>query len=235
MPIVPPIHSPINIGSAFPFGKPTLAWKNPHAPVVDPGHRGVGNAVVFLRKVDLRRARPWDLPPVRVDQHDYQIHVWQGDVDAPVGFVERGAGVQMVSTQPVFHFLRARGAASFSLTFPDPHKPRTRRFNESGLVELSSAAGYSWMRGYLFVDEHPYYCRTDASGRFQLREVPAGEYELVCWLPNWHEASHERDPESGLIVRLFFKAALEKAAPVAVQPGVVSQVSFQVKAGDFQR
>jgi len=235
VPVVPPIESPINIGAAIPAGKPTLSWKNPNAPVIDAQSRGVGQAVVFIRNVESHRAKPWDLPPVRIEQRDYGIHVRQGDGDALIGFVQRGANVEMMATQPVFHFLRARGAASFALTFPDPNRPRTRRLDKNGLVELSSAAGYSWMRGYLFVDEHPYYCLTDDKGRFELRNVPAGEYELVCWLPNWREASHDRDPESGVVVRLFFKPPLEKARHVVLSARGVGEVHFQVQTSDFPR
>src|SRR5262249_30904512 len=153
-------------------------------------------AVVYLRGVDPARARPWDHPPVCVELRDYQIHVRQGDEEGRVGFVRRGAEVTAVSREPVFDSLQARGAAFFTLAFPDPDRPRTRRCPRAGVVELSSGVGHFWMRGHLFVSDHPYLARTDAAGRFSLPRVPAGRYELVCWLPDWHESSHERDADT---------------------------------------
>src|SRR5262249_39172772 len=139
---------------------------NPHAPAIDPATRAVKDAVVFLRGIDPRRSRPWDHPPVRVEMRDYLLVVRQGAAEGRVGFVRRGDGVEMVSAQPAFHALQARGAAFFTLMFPDPGGPRTRRLGRAGVVELTSAAGHFWMRGHLFVDDHPYYARADAAGRF---------------------------------------------------------------------
>src|SRR5262249_54571783 len=63
---------------------------NPNAPCVDAASRGVGNAVVFLRGVDSRRAKPWNHPPVLIEQRGRELHVRQGDVDGRDGFVRRG-------------------------------------------------------------------------------------------------------------------------------------------------
>lgn len=205
---------------------------NPNAPMVSPGG-AVGNAVVFLRGVDVRRSRPWDLPPVRVVQRGYEVHVRQGGAEARDGFVRRGEAVEMVSAEPVFHSLHAGGAAYFSLVFPDPDRPRRRVLDRAGLVELSSAAGYYWARAYLFVDDRPYYAHTDAAGRFVLPRVPPGEYEVVCWLPSWREASHERDPETSLVVRLHFRPPVERVRKVRLDPGATREVTFALSPADF--
>jgi hypothetical protein len=209
-------------------------WANPNAPAIDPSSRGVGDAVVFLRGIDPRRARPWDHPPVRVEMRDWQLHVLQG-ADARTGFVRRGGGVEMVSTQPVFHSLQARGAAFFALAFPDPGEPCTRRLTRPGVVELSSPAGYYWMRAYLFVADHPYYTRTDAAGRFTLPRVPPGEYEAVCWLPDWRTAGRELDGDTGQVSRLTFRPPAEVARPFRVTAGRSAEVSFAVSQSAFGR
>jgi len=227
LPVVPPLLEPINPLAADPLTEKT-PWPNPNAPVIDPSTRGVQGAVVFLRGIDPRRARPWDLPPVRVVQEDRQCHVRQGASDAAVGFVRRGDAVEMVSADPVFHSLHAGGAAFFTLAFPDSDRPRTRRLVDPGVVELTSAAGYFWMRGYLFVDDHPYYTCTDASGRFDLTDVPPGQFEAVCWLPDWREARHERDPESTLVTRLYFRPPWETVQPVELAPNGLAAVDFAV-------
>ena len=105
--------------------------------------------------------------------------------------------------------------------------------DRKGVVELSSGAGQFWMRAYLFVDDHPYYARTDAAGGFGLAQVPPGDYDLVCWLPDWREASHELDADTCLVSRLTFRPPLRVVKRVHVTPGqpttqdvTVSQKSF---------
>lgn len=201
---------------------------NPHALSIDE-NGGLAGAVVFLRGVNADEARPWDHPPVTVELNDEKPMVRQGDLPPGlVGFVHRGDVVTMVSRQPVLHSLRVRGAGFFTLTFPEPDKPRKRVLNETGLVELSSAAGFSAMHGFLFVDNHPYYTTTNAEGRFELPRVPPGQYDLVCWRPDPRVERMERDPETLLRVRLFFHPPKETIVPVTMHARETASIMMDV-------
>jgi hypothetical protein len=229
LPAVPPlIERPNSAGPTFDKGM-TL-WPNPNSPIIDPKTQAVQGAVIFLRGVDPQRARPWDRPPVRIVLQGRKLHVLQGDEDSSIGFVRRGDAVEMVSEDSIFHSLHASGAAYFTLAFPDRDQPRARRLTDTGVVELTSAAGCFWMRGYLFVDDQPYYTRTDADGRFQLTDVPPGQYELVCWLPDWREQRHERDPETSLVTRLYFREPIESVHPVKVEAKGNAMVELKLSA-----
>jgi hypothetical protein len=199
---------------------------NPNAPRIDARGKGVANAVVFLRGIDPRRGRRWDHPLVRVEQREGALHVVQGELDAHFGFVLCGDEIEMVSHDPFFHSVHASGAAFFTLTFPDPDRPLRRALKEQGVVELTSAAGYFWMRAYLFVAVHPYYTRTDSAGRYVLPQVPPGRYEIVSWMPNWVKARHEREPESGFVARIFFEPPLCRAQPLTLEPGQTREIDF---------
>jgi hypothetical protein len=190
----------------------------------------VCNAIVFLRGVDARKGRPWSLPHVTVVQNDYQIHIEQGDNTSQVGFVHRGDAIDMVSRQPVFHSLHLSGAAFATIAFPDPDVVRQRVLDKNGIVELSSAAGHYWARGFLFVDDHPYYTRTDGEGHFTLDQVPPGDYDVVCWLLGWRAISHTRDPESALITRQQYEAPIEVVQHLRVAAKMASEVTFAVSA-----
>ena len=98
---------------------------------------------------------------------------------------------------------------------------------------MSSAAGRYAMRAYLFVDDHPYYTPTDTQGHFVLDRVPPGHYEVVCWLPNWREAQHERDPDTAIINRLLFHKPAEMVQPVAARARETAELHFQVSRKSF--
>jgi hypothetical protein len=203
---------------------------NPNLPAIDSATKGVGNAVVFLRQVDLDKSKPWDHPPVTVEMKDCQFHILQGAIDASVGFVRRGDKIKMVSADRYFHSLHVEGAAFWNFTFPDPGLPLEKVAVKTSTIDLSSGAGYCWMHAYLLVDDHPYYARTGKHGRFAIAQVPPGRYEIVCWLPNWRQAHHERDAESGMIHRVFFEAPLQMAQTVTVGRNGKANVDFVLSA-----
>jgi hypothetical protein len=206
---------------------------NPHAPQINPDTRGVHGAVVFLRGVDPERSRPWDHAAVVVEHKDRRLEVLQGGKRSSIGFVRRGEAVTLVSRESVFNALTASGAAFFTLTFPDPNQPLKRNLRDRGHVELSSNAGWYWMRAHLFVDSHPYYVLTSENGSFRLPQVPPGRYQIVCWMPSWQIARQERDPESALVTRLFFQPPVEMSQYVSLEPGGEVSIQFDAKLALF--
>jgi len=205
-------------------------------PLVPDIQRGlVRGAIVFLRGVDARKARPWSHAPVAILQEEYQIRIQQDNETSPIGFVRRGDNIEMVSRQPVFHSLHLSGATFATIAFPDPDVVRKRRLDRRGLVELSSAAGYYWARAFVFVDDHPYFTRTDAEGRFRFDDVPQGEYEIVCWLPGWRAIRHTRDPESALISRQEIEPPIEIVHHIIVDRKKIIDVPFTMSASPSVR
>ena len=40
---------------------------------------------------------------------------------------------------------------------------------------------HPWMKTWVLVSDHPYYAVTDENGNYEIKGVPAGTYEVVCW------------------------------------------------------
>jgi hypothetical protein len=40
---------------------------------------------------------------------------------------------------------------------------------------------HGWMKGYIRVFSHPYFAVTDAEGNFEIKDAPAGTWNLIAW------------------------------------------------------
>jgi hypothetical protein len=139
---------------------------------------GVANTVVYLK--DVSRGKAFDLPEQRrfLDQRHcrYEPHIL---------LVPQHALLQMKSSDATLHTIHMDGAASYNLPFPFPNQIISRDMQSPGLVNLKCNGGHVWMNAEMFVAPHPYYAVTDESGKFELTNVPAGQYEIVAWHEGW--------------------------------------------------
>jgi hypothetical protein len=202
-------------------------FTTPHVPAVHSKTGGVANAVVYLKHVEPSKSKPWDHANVHIEFDERQLRIQQGDAQTNVGFVKRGSNVEVVNRDADFHLLRARGSAFFAMPLVEANKVHRRVLDKTGLVDLTCAAGYYWLQAHLFVAEHPYYARTDAEGRFKLDRVPAGTYEVICWLPSWHVEREERDPETADVARWIWAAPKEQTQTVRVQVAKTSEMIYR--------
>lgn len=238
LPVVEPIRL-LNV-RVPPAETPTAP--NPNAPRVFGGR--VAEAVVYLVGVDSRRSTPWKPDRVCVEVKRSELLIKQGDHTGRVGIVHRGDAVTLVSREaadpssggPALHSIRGRGAAFFTQMLPVPDKPVSRLLRDAGIVELSSGSGYYWLRAYLLVSDHSYVAVTGPDGAFHFADVPDGDYELVCWMPNWHVDRFENDPELSIWggpARMVFQGAVEKRQRIVVTAGQPTGINFTLSTAVF--
>lgn len=227
-----------DVQAAIPIGKQNYTWEMkpaPYAPKIDAQSTGLANVLISLNGIDLNHSKPWDLPPVTVLQRNQEIEIHQGDTPpGTIGIVHLGDAVTFDSSDTdVAHMMRARGAATFTLPFPQPHQPLTRHFDTVGHVELTSGAKMVWMVGDLFVADQPYYTVTDAQGRYTLKDVPDGKYELKVWVRNWRVLKYDRDTDTGITIRNRYAKPLMKTIHVTVKKNEITTQHIIVSESDF--
>jgi len=185
---------------------------------------GVANTVVFLK--DIARGKSMDLPEQRrfLDQKRcrYEPHIL---------LVPKKATLQMKSSDAVLHTVHMDGASTHNLPFPFPNQLISRDMSTPGLVNLKCNGGHMWMNAEMLVVSHPYYAVTDESGKFQLSDVPPGEYEVVAWHEGWGVARQEGSfaaPTERRIERPVFTEPRTWAKKISVQPGAPSTLNFVI-------
>lgn len=183
---------------------------------------GVANTVVFLSGIS--KGKAMDLPPARrfLDQKRcrYEPHIL---------LVPENDKLQMKSSDATLHTIHMEGAATYNLPFPFPNQVISRSMTSPGLVTLRCNGGHVWMNAEMFVAQHPYYAVTDESGRFELTDVPAGEYEIVAWHEGWSmkgtEAAHDVLSQQS-VQRPIFSQPKTWDKHVTVTAGHTSQINF---------
>jgi len=75
--------------------------------------------------------------------------------------------------------------SEFNYAMPKVVKEKALKINKAEHPIKIKCDVHPWMKAYVSVFDHPYFAVTDDSGRYQINNVPPGNYKVVAW--------HERD------------------------------------------
>jgi plastocyanin len=94
---------------------------------------------------------------------------------------EVGQWLELHNGDPVLHNADARIGPETIFNVALPHDHRTRRpLARPGLVVITCDV-HRWMNAFVAVTDHPYHVVTDASGTYEIRDLPAGTYRIRIW------------------------------------------------------
>jgi plastocyanin len=127
--------------------------------------------------------------------------------------VPAGGSVEFPNQDPVLHnVFSVSGDNRFDLDLYK--KPRSGRwtFLHPGLVRVYCNI-HPQMSAFVLVRDNPFWARPGADGRFEIRDVPPGDWVLKAW--------HERSGES--------------SRPVAVAEGGAAEVALTLDASRWKR
>ncbi len=114
-----------------------------------------------------------------------------------------GAELNILNNDGILHNIHTYSEANPPINKAQPkfRRKMTQKFDKAETVRVECDA-HSWMKGWLVVTDHPYYAVTDASGMFELAEVPAGSYILRFWHETLGEMTQDVTVEAGQLVSL---------------------------------
>jgi hypothetical protein len=127
-----------------------------------------------------------------------------------------GATVEFRNDDELFHNVFSLSKPNdFDLGLYKSGAQREQVFSTPGPVQLLCNIHAS-MNGWLYVSDSPWFAQADATGRFTVKNVPPGQYELEVW----HEWSTQvvKQPVkvTGVMAELSLAVDGERRAPAFV-------------------
>lgn len=203
---------------AEPLVKANPAARGPRVDVADESlvigdDGGIANVAIYLKKA------PHDWKPSGWGRDAVEIESDALRFSPRMSFVRAGQPMRLVVTanEPdnfLVHPVRSnafnilvRANATHDLTAPFA-QPETLPFAVQSNI-------HPWQRAWLIVLDHPFAAITDADGRFEIRDLPAGEHHFIVW--------HER------------RGYLNKDLVIRVEHGQVTEVELKYTAEQLAR
>lgn len=120
--------------------------------------------------------------------------------------VVRGTTVDFTNDDTVAHnvFTLPEAAVRFNLGLYGAGVKKTVTFDTIGEVPLLCNV-HPEMLGYVIVLQNPYFALTDTGGKFQIKNVPPGTYQLKVWNEKLENVSQQVAVTAGKTTAVEFK------------------------------
>jgi hypothetical protein len=160
--------------------------------IVNATNRGVKNVVVFLRPDDM--TGKVDFPKDKIYPDDAKRKPADVVIDQPwCMFVSRvtcarvGDTIVVKNPAPVNHNFfwssTNNGECNVNINPGMQFKMEKALVKENPPIQFKCTI-HPWMSGYVRIFDHPYYAVTDADGKFEIKNAPAGKFRIVYWHEN---------------------------------------------------
>jgi plastocyanin len=143
--------------------------------VVGPGG-GIANVVVRLAGITKGAALASPAAKPTLDQKVCQFR-------PHVVMLPAGSALSVINSDGILHNVHTYGEANPPINKAQPgfKKQIELQFDKPEFPIRVECDAHPWMKGWIVVQDHPYYAVTDQSGGFTLSNVPPGDYDLEAW------------------------------------------------------
>jgi plastocyanin len=148
---------------------------------VDAQSKGLRDVVVFLKTPPAHRTSPEQLPPAKMDQVNNRF--------VPRVMAARaGQRIRFTNSDAGNHNVRSSSSVATNefniFTAVEGNYERAFSANPSGQPIRIGCDIHPWMRGWIYIFDHPFFAITDHQGRFRISGLPPGEHELILTQPD---------------------------------------------------
>jgi plastocyanin len=161
-------------GNVIYHADPERPWRYGRYYIKDPKSGHLAEAVIGLHGSNLDHPGARQKPATSViDQKNYRF------VPETIA-IRAGDRVTFTNSDPEIHSVRTNDGQPFAVNTA-PGTEYTHTFPHGGGVRRPIQIGCSYhsnMAAWIYVFDHPYYQVTSTDGRFRLKDIPAGEFQL---------------------------------------------------------
>ncbi len=136
----------------------------------------LANAFVYIKSGLEGKTFAVPPTPVVIDQNGCWFH-------PRVLGIQTGQMLQVINSDPVTHNIHpmAQINREWNHSQGQGDAPLARKFLKPEVMIRVKCNIHSWMRAFIGVVEHPYFAVTGADGRFEIHNIPPGDYVLEAW------------------------------------------------------
>jgi hypothetical protein len=133
-------------------------------------------AFVYVKKGLEGKVFPPSTVPVLLNQKSYMY-------DPHVQGAQVGQPVMVYNRDPVLHSVHPLtfDNPEYGLGQSDPERPTVLRFSRPEVPIALRCDVHPWMRAFVGILEHPFFAVSDATGNFEIGNLPAGKYRIGVW------------------------------------------------------
>ena len=114
--------------------------------------------------------------PVVMDQNGciYKPHVFA---------IQQGQTLKALNSDGVLHNVHAlpKVNAQFNMAMPPNRKEAEHKFDKKEDPFPIKCDVHPWMTAYTVVTDNPFFAVTKEDGKFEIKDLPAGNYEIEAW------------------------------------------------------
>jgi plastocyanin len=151
---------------------------------------GLKDALVYVKNAPAGGAAPADAAVL--DQ--------EGCMYKPAFLAVRaGQPIKIRNSDDTLHNIHPRPTVNDEFNIGQPRKgmETTRTFDKKEVLIPVGCDVHPWMRSYISVLDHPYFAVTDDDGDFEIKNLPAGDWEIEVRHPKAQPMTHKVTVKDG--------------------------------------
>ena len=170
--------------------KPVCEAKGPLAKnvlIVNAKNDGVKNVVVWLRpdtddRKDKLKAEQINPALAKAPAKNHLVDQPCCQFEPRVLAVRVGDTLEVKNSASITHNIKYDGDNAFNVNLPKGMSHKMEQpFGPSAVPVIFGCSTHPWMAGRIRTFEHPYFAVTDADGKFEIKDAPAGKFRVVYW------------------------------------------------------
>jgi hypothetical protein len=138
--------------------------------------KGIQNVVVRITNIAKGKAMTVPTTNPTFDQKgcEYSPHVL---------LFPAGSTIDILNSDGILHNVHTTSTANpaFNQAQPKFKKTIQKKIDKPEMPIKVACDAHGWMHAWWISQDHPYYALTDAKGAFEMKDVPAGDYDVEFW------------------------------------------------------